>query len=60
MTRFNVMWEIDIDADTPREAALKALSIQRDRSSQATVFDVQQYDSETTTTERIDLLDPTA
>ena len=34
-------WEIDVDARTPREAARKALTIQRDPESIATVFDVQ-------------------
>ena len=36
-----VCWEIDVDARTPREAARKALAIQRDPKSIATVFDVQ-------------------
>ena len=36
-----VCWEIDVDARTPREAARKALAIQRDPGSIATVFDVQ-------------------
>jgi len=34
------MWEIDIDAATPREAAEKALAIQHNPESSATVFDV--------------------
>ena len=36
-----VCWEIDVDARTPMEAARKALAIQRDPESIATVFDVQ-------------------
>lgn len=36
-----VCWEIDVDARTPMEAARKALAIQRDSESIATVFDVQ-------------------
>ena len=36
-----VRWEIDVDARTTREAARKALRIQRDPESIATVFDVQ-------------------
>ena len=36
-----VCWEIDVDARTPREAARKALAIQQDPESIATVFDVQ-------------------
>lgn len=35
-----VTWEIDIEADSPREAAEKALRIQRDPESIATVFAV--------------------
>jgi hypothetical protein len=35
-----VRWEINIDADSPREAAEFALEIQRDPSSIATVFNV--------------------
>ena len=37
---FRVTWEIDIDAASPREAAEKALHIQRDVDSTATVFTV--------------------
>jgi len=36
-----VKWEIDVDARTAKEAAIKALEIQRDPRSIATVFDVQ-------------------
>ena len=36
----HVTWEIDIDAATSREAALKALAFQRNPESTATVFDV--------------------
>lgn len=35
-----VVWEIDVDADTPEAAAARALKIQRDRTSTATVFSV--------------------
>jgi len=35
-----VKWEIDIDADSPHEAAEKALAIQRNPESIATVFEV--------------------
>lgn len=35
-----VVWEIDVEADTPEEAARQALAIQRDLQSTATVFDV--------------------
>lgn len=40
MPEFRVAWEIDIDADSPEEAARKALEIQRDPNSIATVFAV--------------------
>lgn len=35
-----VKWEINVEADTPRDAAVKALAIQRNRESTAVVFDV--------------------
>ena len=35
-----VIWEIDLDVDSPREAAEKALEIQRDVNSTATHFTV--------------------
>jgi hypothetical protein len=39
---YRVLWEIDIfDADSPREAAEKALEIQRKPDSIATVFTVR-------------------
>lgn len=37
---FKVRWDVDILASTPREAALKALEMQRDPESTALVFDV--------------------
>ena len=37
--QYQVRWEIDIEADTPQEAAEEALHIQRDADSIATVFD---------------------
>jgi hypothetical protein len=40
MPIYHLTWEIDIDASSPREAAEKALAIQRDQGSIATVFDV--------------------
>jgi len=43
MTHYRVMWEIDIDADTAKDAAKMALKIQRDCKSIATVFDVKNY-----------------
>lgn len=41
MKTFNVLWEIEIDAETRKEAAKKALEIQRDPNSIATVFIVE-------------------
>jgi hypothetical protein len=40
MKSWRVTWGIDIEADTPREAAEKALAIQRDPFSCAVVFQV--------------------
>ncbi len=42
---YHVHWEIDLVADSPREAAERALAIQRDPESIATVFDVSQVGS---------------
>jgi hypothetical protein len=43
--KYRVVWEIDIeDAKTPLEAAQKALEIQRDPNSAATVFQVFEND----------------
>jgi hypothetical protein len=41
MPVYRVKWEIDTEADSPIEAAEKALRIQRDPDSIATVFQVQ-------------------
>lgn len=38
---YRVIWEIDIDAETPLEAARKALCMQRDPESIATAFAVK-------------------
>lgn len=40
MNEYRVKWEIDIYANSPREAALAALEIQRRVGSSAVVFDV--------------------
>jgi len=42
---YRVLWEIDVEADSPREAAKKALEIQRDPASMATAFTVQPFGS---------------
>ena len=38
---YRVIWTIDIEADSPQEAARKALKIQRNPKSTATVFEVE-------------------
>ena len=53
---YHVEWSIEIDAETPEEAARKALEIQRDSASCATVFDVYEMDGDGEAT-RIDLDD---
>lgn len=40
MSNYRVVWEIDICAGSPRQAAETALRIQRDAESTATVFEV--------------------
>ena len=49
---YHVTWEIDLDADSPREAAEKALEIQRDVFLDALYFEVT---DENDTTVGIDL-----
>ncbi len=41
MRTYKVMWEIDISADSPEEAARRAREIQLDPESWATVFVVR-------------------
>lgn len=40
MKEYRVIWAIDIDAESPIEAAVKALMVQRDKNSSATMFEV--------------------
>lgn len=40
MQSYRVVWEIDLDAETPIDAARLALEIQRDPNSLATEFSV--------------------
>jgi hypothetical protein len=40
MAEYHVKWEIDVEAGSPKQAAKKALKIQRDPESIATVFEV--------------------
>jgi len=55
MPEYRVIWEIDIDAESPREAAQEALRVQRDRFSDAVVFVVE--NDEEGTIDQIDLLE---
>jgi hypothetical protein len=55
MPTYNLAWETEIDAETPTEAAKKALEYQRSPFGQATVFDIFNEDGKTT---QVDLLDP--
>ena len=38
--KYRVKWELDVEADTPEQAAQKALQVQRDPESMAAVFEV--------------------
>ena len=40
---FRVIWEVDIDADSPMEAIEKARAVQLEPGMPATVFDVWDY-----------------
>ena len=42
---YSVMWEIELDASSPREAAIMALQIQRDIQSLATFFFILKTDT---------------
>jgi hypothetical protein len=52
MPEYTVTWVIDLDAASPQEAAKKALEIQRDPDSIATIFEICPIDG---TPIRIDL-----
>ncbi|MGA2229012.1 MAG: hypothetical protein ABSH41_31640 [Syntrophobacteraceae bacterium] len=54
MTSYSVNWKIDIEAESPVEAAKQALEIHRDQNSTAIVFDV--FDEHRNYT-RVDLLE---
>ena len=53
MTTYEIVWRIELDADSSREAAEKALAIQRDVFSSAVCFEVTP--TGTNQTDRIDL-----
>jgi len=46
MADYTVIWMIEVDADTPKEAAEFAQEIQCDPNSLATVFDVMETGGE--------------
>ena len=54
MNEYLVSWEINVDGNTPREAALAALEIMRDGNHNAVVFDVVDGEGNVT---RVDLLE---
>lgn len=43
MKSYRVKWEIDVDAETPEDAARQALAAQRRPGTTATVFDVRDF-----------------
>jgi len=45
MPDYRLVWEIDIEADSPEDAAKEALLIQRDKGSDATCFTVTDKES---------------
>lgn len=45
MTLYHIEWHIEIDADSPTDAAKRALKMHRDPDSTATVFNVTKHDS---------------
>ena len=55
MKTYRVIWSIDIEAGSPREAAREAQRIQRDPNSTANVFDVIPSDEDSVV---IDLDEP--
>lgn len=40
---YRVQWAIDLDAQSPEDAARKALAVQRDPESIATSFEVREW-----------------
>jgi hypothetical protein len=55
MKTYIVKWTIEIDAETPVEAAWKALDIHRDPDSLATAFDVCDKEGNHTWVDLLDL-----
>ena len=44
MKLYHITWETDLEAETAEEAATKALAVQRNPESLATVFNVQEFE----------------
>ena len=57
MKTYRVTWEIDVDANSPREAAERAQAIQHNPESTGTVFKVNKLGI-SSSAEEIDLLNP--
>lgn len=55
MTEYHVKWEIDLDAETPAEAARKALGYVSDPLSVAHVFEVVEHGKDDQDAEMVDL-----
>ena len=55
MAQYRILWEIDVEADSPREAAQEARNIQLDPTSEAVVYTV--YHEATEEVYDIDLLE---
>jgi hypothetical protein len=45
-TTYTVEWTIEVEADSPREAAQRALDIQRDPLSNTTFFSTHNWDTD--------------
>lgn len=54
MPEYHVKWEVDLEADSPEEAARQALEIQRDLGSVTSVFTVTDEHGNETTVDAID------
>lgn len=55
MKEYLVIWKIEIDAESPEDAAKKALAIQQNPENTATVFHVELSDDETIIIDAADL-----
>lgn len=55
---YRVTWIIDLDADSPQEAARQALAIHRDPHSLATIFDVTNPQGDSVLVDAEQLPDP--